>query len=88
MVVKRTARTIPRLMPKLASQTAQTHWLLADRPMAKLDTIYPHFAVTVMPAFLNEGVSFRKNKKRIVNDSQKAKKVSGHILVAVKINKG
>lgn len=32
---------IPVTMPRLAGRTAQTHWLLASRPMAKLDTIYP-----------------------------------------------
>ena len=33
-------KTIPKQMPRLATQQPQTHWLLANS-MAKLDTIYP-----------------------------------------------
>jgi hypothetical protein len=32
---------IPKTMPLAITQTAQTHWLLAKQPMARLDTIYP-----------------------------------------------
>jgi len=32
--------TIPASMPKLASQQAQTHWLLARQPLAKIDSVY------------------------------------------------
>jgi hypothetical protein len=28
-------------MPRLASQQAQAHWLLATQPLPQLDTVYP-----------------------------------------------
>jgi hypothetical protein len=33
--------SIPKKMPLVATQTAKTHWLLASRPGARLQTIYP-----------------------------------------------
>lgn len=44
---------LPKQMPLLATNAAKTHWLLADRPMAKLDTIYP----IVWRQILNEELS-------------------------------
>ena len=34
-------KTIPRQMPRLATQQTQTHWLLATNSASKLATIYP-----------------------------------------------
>ena len=34
-------KTIPVNMPRIANQQAQTHWLLAKNPMARVETIYP-----------------------------------------------
>jgi hypothetical protein len=33
--------SIPRKMPLVATTTAKTHWLLASRPGAKIQTVYP-----------------------------------------------
>jgi hypothetical protein len=34
-------RTIPTAMPRIGTQQAQTHWLLAKNPLPRLDTVYP-----------------------------------------------
>ena len=34
-------QAVPAEMPRIASKQAQAHWLLANQPLAKLDTVYP-----------------------------------------------
>ena len=44
---------LPPIMPRNVTQLAQAHWLLANAPLAKIDTVYP----TVWTTILNEQLS-------------------------------